>query len=336
MRKKIIITTLVVLALLAALSVGGSRYMLSYSLQPAALEQSRHVEASFLRAFENYPFLVEWTDSLLEADALGDTYIENEAGERLHAYYIYAAEPTPNTAVLVHGYTDNAVSMMQIAHLYNKVMGYNVLLPDLHAHGLSEGEAVQMGWKDRLDVLLWTEEAEQMFRREEGVKMVIHGVSMGAATTMMVAGEVEHGLHQQPYVKCFVEDCGYTSVWDEFSHELWNQFSLPAFPLMHLASDLCERTYGWNFREASALEAVKRSTRPMLFIHGEADDYVPTRMVYPLFEAKPGEKELWTLPGVGHADAFKSNQTLYTKKIKEFVTRYIERPTPAPSLNGGE
>ena len=48
---------------------------------------------------------------------------------------------------------------------------------------------------------------------------------MGAATTMMVAGEP-----QRPYVKCFVEDCGYTSVWDEFSNELKTSFGLPAFP----------------------------------------------------------------------------------------------------------
>lgn len=54
--------------------------------------------------------------------------------------------------------------------------------------------------------------------------MAVHGISMGGATTMMVSGE-----EQQPFVKCFVEDCGYTSVWDEFSHELKSSFFLPPF-----------------------------------------------------------------------------------------------------------
>lgn len=54
--------------------------------------------------------------------------------------------------------------------------------------------------------------------------MVVHGISMGAATTMMVSGEA-----QQPFVKCFVEDCGYTSVWDEFSFQLKDMFGLPEF-----------------------------------------------------------------------------------------------------------
>ena len=53
---------------------------------------------------------------------------------------------------------------------------------------------------------------------------------------MMVSGE-----KQKPFVKCFVEDCGYTSVWDEFSHELKSSFHLPAFPLMYTTSWLCEK-----------------------------------------------------------------------------------------------
>lgn len=125
----------------------------------------------------------------------------------------------------------------------------------------------------------------------DSTQMVVHGISMGGATTMMVSGE-----KQQPYVKCFVEDCGYTSVWDEFSHELKSSFHLPAFPLMYTTSWLCEKKYGWNFKEASSLKQVEKCELPMLFIHGDKDTYVPTWMVYPLYEAKPEPKELWIVP----------------------------------------
>ena len=73
--------------------------------------------------------------------------------------------------------------------------------------------------------------------------MVVHGISMGGATTMMVSGE-----EQQPFVKCFVEDCGYTSVWDEFSHELKSSFGLPPFPLMYTTSWLCEKEVRMEFQ----------------------------------------------------------------------------------------
>ena len=127
--------------------------------------------------------------------------------------------------------------MLMIGYLYSKEMDFNILLPDLYGHGMSEGNHVQMGWKDRLDVLQWTETADELFGRNHAdsiasrsTKMVVHGISMGAATTMMVSGEVEHGQYQQPFIKCFVEDCGYTSVWDEFRGELKEQFGPARFP----------------------------------------------------------------------------------------------------------
>ena len=200
-----------------------------------------------------------------------------------------------------------------------------------------EGAEIQMGWLDRLDVLQWTATADELFgrnnetvtagdstrMRSSGTEMVVHGISMGAATTMMVSGEVEHGIHQQPFIKCFVEDCGYTSVWDEFRGELKVQYGLPAFPLLHVASRLCKQEYGWDFREASALEQVRKCTLPMLFIHGDADSYVPTWMVYPLYEAKPEPKELWIVPGSAHAMSYKDYPQEYTEHVKKFVGKYI-------------
>lgn len=98
---------------------------------------------------------------------------------------------------------------------------------------------------------------------------------------------------------------------------------MPAFPLLHAASRLCDLKYGWNFREASALGQVAKCRLPMLFIHGDADDYVPTWMVYPLYEAKPGEKELWVVPGAAHAMSYRDNPEEYTRRVGEFVGRYI-------------
>ena len=321
MKKSIKYGLTAVIALAAILLCAGY-YMLGYALKPDGLvTRSRDIEGSLKYVAETYPDVGRWIDSLQTAGALHDLYIENDEGTLLHALYVPAADSTRHTAVIVHGYTDNAIRMMMIGNLYNRRLGYNILLPDLHGHGLSGGAEAQMGWLDRLDVLRWTEEANHLFGGN--TQMVVHGISMGAATTMMVAGEVEHGLHQQPFVKCFVEDCGYTSVWDEFSGELKNQFHLPAFPLLHVASALCRWEYGWAFDEASALEQVRKSTRPMLFIHGDADTFVPTWMVHPLYEAKPQPKELWIVPGAEHAVAYKENPEAYTERVRTFVNTYI-------------
>ena len=315
-KKNWIIGAIVFLLVLTGCTVGGSYYMLNVSLTPNAKIRAKDAD-SYKYMYANYPFLRPWVDSLNKVNALRDTFILNPEGIRLHAYYIAAPKPTKKTAVIVHGYTDNAIRMFMIGYLYNHDLQFNTLLPDLQHQGESGGPAIQMGWKDRLDVMQWMHVANHIYG--DSTQMVVHGISMGGATTMMVAGE-----EQPKFVRCFVEDCGYTSVWDEFSHELKSSFHLPKFPLMYTTSWLCEQKYGWNFKEASSLKQVEKAKLPMFFIHGDKDTYVPTWMVYPLYEAKSDPKELWIVPGATHAVSYKENKTEYTNRVKNFVDKYIE------------
>lgn len=315
MKRKIKYGLIGLLAVVFATIVSGSYYMLGYSLTPKE-NKGKDIPGSYEYMHRTYPFITSWLDSLQTSGALRDTFIINPKGRQLHAIFAAAAQSTDKTAVIVHGYTDNAIRMLMIGYLYNKGLNYNIFLPDLQDNGLSGGPAIQMGWKDRLDVLNWMNIADSIFGNN--TQMVVHGISMGAATTMMVSGE-----SQQPFVKCFVEDCGYTSVWDEFSFQLKDMFGLPEFPLMYTTGWLCNAKYGWNFREASSLEQVKKCSLPMLFIHGDADTYVPTWMVYPLYEAKPEPKELWIVPGATHAMSYRDYPQEYTERVRNFVGKYI-------------
>lgn len=317
--KRIVSSVAGIVALLFVVLAGGGLYLTSYALQPdggAKDFRASDLKGSWDYLYREYPYVGQWVDSLKQVSALRDTFITAPDGARLHALYAAAPDTTRRTAVIVHGYTDNAIRMLMIGYLYNNDLNYNILLPDLQDNGLSEGPAIQMGWKDRLDVLNWMNIANDIFGKR--TQMVVHGISMGAATTMMVSGEA-----QQPFVKCFVEDCGYTSVWDEFSFQLKDMFGLPEFPLMYTTSWLCNAKYGWNFQEASSLEQVKKCSLPMFFIHGDADTYVPTRMVYPLYEAKSEPKELWIVPGATHAMSYKDYPQEYTERVKKFVGKYI-------------
>lgn len=291
-----------------------SLFMLDYSLSPH--NRGKDIEGSWNYLFDTYPETRTWIDSLQQAEALKDTFIYNEKGIKLHAYYADAQHPTSQTAVIIHGYTDNAIRMMMLGYMYHKELGFNILLPDLQYSGLSEGNALQMGWLDRKDVMQWMEVAHDIYG--DSIQMVVHGISMGGATTMMISGEP-----QPYYVKCFIDDCGYTSVWEQFSKELKEQFGLPPFPLMYTSSWLCDMTKDWNFQEASALKQVAQCTLPMLFIHGDKDDYVPTWMVYELYKVKPEPKELWIVPHADHAKSYLLNRKEYTEKVKQFTSQYI-------------
>ena len=294
-----------VAGLLVAGTTGGSFYMLNYALSPDAdrADTAKHFRQLVKRCPETKP----WLDSLRACGGLRDTFVTMPSGERHHGYFVRTAQGA-RTAIVVHGWRDCGIVFMNIGRIY-QLMGYNVVMPDLHAHGLSEGEAIGMGWKDRLDVLYWMAVAAKMFNSGD---FIVHGVSMGAATTMNVSGEP---MPETVKSVRFVEDCGYTSVWEEFRYQLAEDFGLPAFPLLYTTSLLCKMKYGWSFGEASPLEQVRKCRQPMLFIHGDNDRFVPSWMVQPLYEAKPGSKSLWITKGTAHAESYDDHREEYTQRI---------------------
>lgn len=311
--KKLRYTFIGILLILIIATIGGSFYMLSYSLSPDPKRTNR--DSMYNTLYTHFPYMRHWTDSMQKAKALRDTFIIQPSGERHHAMIAECDTAHGRTTILVHGYKDSSIKFLYMAKMYND-LGYNVILPDLHAHGLSEGDEIQMGWLDRKDIINWINVAEKKYNTSN---IILHGVSMGAATVMNTAGE-----HLPKSVKCAIEDCGYTSVWGEFSYELQSQFGLPVFPLMYTTSMLCKLRYGWSFQEASPLKQVAKTYLPMLFIHGDVDDFVPTRMVKPLYNAHHGtDKELWLTHGAGHAQSFTKHKNGYYHKVMEFTKKYV-------------
>lgn len=300
-------------ALIVAIVIVGaaSFYMLDYSL--TALHRTRAEGIEHL--YERTPAVKPWVDSIMACNALLDTTITLPDGTTRHGYYMPADSAATRTAVLVHGYKDCALSMLQIGYMYNHDMGYNILLPDLWAHGESPGDVIGMGWNERHEVIHWSEVAHTMFHCDT---LVLHGISMGGATVMNVSGE-----QLPPYIRAIVEDCGYTSVWDEFSGELHEQFGLPQFPLMYTTSALCKLRYGWTFGEAAPVKQIAKSKVPMLFIHGDDDTFVPTAMVHKVYAAHPGPKQLWLAPGSAHARAYSDHPTDYTHQVQSFLKKAV-------------
>lgn len=316
----------IAVCLLTALSIGAN---MALGLLTDTRRDAPAQGADYSRVAEQYPETKDWIDSLQHAGALLDTVITATDGRRLHAVYAKARTATDRTAVIVHGWHDSSVSMMQYGYVFNALMGYNILLPDLNGHGQSDGDHINMGWKDRLDVIRWMDIANDIFAprdstthgRTADTQMVLHGVSMGAATVMCVSGE-----QLKPYVKAVIEDCGYTSVWDEVQHEVktgHRELSPISGIIIPAADLLCRVKYGWGFKEASPLKQVSKSTLPMLFIHGGNDDFVPTWMVHPLYEAKQEPKEIWIAEGSKHALSYRDHKAEYVRRVRIFAGKYV-------------
>ena len=315
MKKIFRVATLVALLLVVTSCLAG-RFMCNYALLPE--EHGNDFAGDREKTDSRYPGVIAWYDALHEGGVFRDTTLIGEGGYKLHAVYAPAEGTAEGTAVVVHGYTDNHICFLNLVRMYRDDLHYNVMVPDLHYHGLSEGRAVQMGWLDRLDVKRFAELAHSIWNDDF---LVVHGVSMGAATTMMLSGEED----LPPYIRAFVEDCGYSSVWDQFTHNLKDSFHLPPFPVLNSASIVCKRRYGWGFKEASSVKQLAKCDRPMLFIHGDKDDFVPFSHLQKNYDAKTqGYKEMWVAPGSEHAMAFKDHPEEYTEKVRSFLRKARE------------
>lgn len=242
--------------------------------------------------------------------------IRSEDGLRLHAYYLPAERQTDKTVILAHGYSGHAAAMSGLARMYSEALGFNVLLPDARGHGRSGGRYIGFGWRDRFDMAGWI--GRILAHAGEGSQIVLHGVSMGGAAVMMASGE-----KLPPNVKAIIEDCGYTSVKDELAYQLRRMYRLPAFPMIPITSLVTKLRAGYFFGEASALEQVKKSKTPILFIHGGADLFVPTAMVYELYENGPAEKKLFVVPDAGHGLARQADPGGYDREVAAFIGTYV-------------
>lgn len=256
----------------------------------------------------------EKTSSWLNSISKKEINIQSNDKLQLFASEFKLSNESNKWIILVHGYTSEQSSIYDIARHYSD-KGYNVLTPDLRAHGLSEGKYVGMGWLDRNDLLLWVDYLLRNYRNSE---IILHGVSMGAATVMMASGE-----NLPTNVKLIVEDCGYTSVWDIFSFELKLRFNLSTFPVLNAASFITSVRAGYNYKEASSIDQIKKSVTPILFIHGNADEFVPVNMAYKLYDNANINKELIIVDGAGHAESRLADEELYYGSIFSFIDKYL-------------
>ncbi len=232
----------------------------------------------------------------------------------LHANLILPEKESNIFVFVIHGYTSSPRGMGIYVKQYHE-MGYNVLTPSLNGHAESESAVITMGWKDRLDVIDWINFIVENY---PNCKIVLHGESMGSATTMMTTGE-----NLPENVKVAVADCGFTSVWDIFDNKIRNSFKLPTFPFLNSMNTVNKLCSGFDFRKASSIEQLKKSKTPTIFIHGDKDTFVPYEMLDKVYEACASEKEKITIAGSPHARNSCTDPELYWTSVKNFIIKYL-------------
>lgn len=324
-RKKVIVIVLcVLLVLLLAAGVVISNILFDFALNPNGAFTMTDLFAS--GEVEPTPQEEPVTDlekrvrefgekaqAWFEAEGRPVELIREDAEVRRGSFF---ANEGHGYVIACHGYGGNSSQMASSALKFFE-LGYSVLTPDAVAHGESDGKYYGMGWLEREDILGWI---DAIVEHDPEARIVLFGISMGGATVMMVSGE-----ELPNNVKCIIEDCGYSSVWDEFALQLDTLFHMPPFPLLYMADLACQVRAGYGLKEASAVDQLKKATVPMLFIHGEEDTFVPYAMLDVVYDAcASAQKEKLTIPGAGHGEAGSVDPDTYWGAISAFLEKHVE------------
>jgi fermentation-respiration switch protein FrsA (DUF1100 family) len=221
----------------------------------------------------------------------------------------YECNPGGIIEILFHGYKGNSERDMSGGVERCFALGRNALIVDHRAAGQSEGHTITFGILERRDCLRWVDRVIERFGKD--TKIILTGISMGAATVMMAAGE-----ELPPNVVCVLGDCGYSSP-REIIRKVIRDMKLPMilYPFIRLGAILYGR---FDPEETSPVEAVKHCRVPLILIHGEADDFVPCEMSRAVYEACASQKKLVTIPGAGHGLAFPVDKEGYLRALADF------------------
>ena len=250
---------------------------------------------------------------LMDTLPVEDVYLTSRDGLNLHAYYFPPETDTGKVVLGIHGYHSYAKLEYGPFFAFYRALGYGMLLPDDRAHAPSEGKYIGFAVKDRLDCVDW---AKYLVNRlGEDCEILVHGVSMGSATVLSASGEPD--LPKQ--VKGIVADCGFTDLWEELHTGFWDHTRMPRVPFVWLVERINQHRQGFDFRHYTPLQQVKKTTVPILFVHGKADKTVPTGMCTRLYEACPTKKEILLVDDAGHAESIVYAPEAYHAAIRRLI-----------------
>lgn len=242
-----------------------------------------------------------------------DVYTVSFDGLRLHGRYYHVKDGAPLN-IGFHGYRATALRDFCVGANESLKRGHNLLLIDQRGQGKSEGNTITMGVKEHRDVQSWVDFANKRFG--EDTKIILYGVSMGAASVVMATS-----LDLPSNVKGVIADCPYNAPKDIILSVAKNDMGISkslAYPFVWLAA----KVFGhFDINSITCEEAVKNAKIPVLILHGEDDRYVPCRMSECIQQANPALVSRYTFKDAGHGISFFADKVRYRQITEEFFAR---------------
>ena len=269
----------------------------------------------FEKQHEEYKDIIQSGRDLYEKLPKEDMWINSDDGLKLHAMLLKNGEGK-KLVIAAHGFRSSAKRDFAACLPYFYEKGFSFLFIDQRAHGESEGEYITYGAYERYDLLRWINRAIETLGAD--TEILLHGVSMGASAVLMASG-----LELPKNVKGIIADSGFVSPYDIFVHVLDRSFHAKPFPLMYLAGIIEKHKAKFDFKGVSTIDAMVVNTIPVLFVHGEDDDFVPIDMTEANYEFCKAEKYIVRVKGARHVCGYLVDKQTCENAMDAFLAKFF-------------
>lgn len=240
-------------------------------------------------------------------------HIESEDGLQLTGHIRECAEPR-RIIIAMHGWRSSWQMDFGLTADFYHNNGAIVLYADQRGQNDSDGDYIGFGILERYDCLKWLAFIRE--RYGDDLPIYLLGVSMGASTVLMASG-----TELPRCVKGIIADCGFTSPKDIWNHILDNNLHINGKLTFPIVNRICKRVAQFDGDEYSTVEAMGVNTKPVLFIHGSNDNFVPLKMTFDNYLACKANKELLIVPGAGHGMSYITDTKAYEKAVISFFKK---------------
>lgn len=231
-------------------------------------------------------------------------------GYPLYGLY-FPCEGAQKTVILLHGIIYTLYGMVKFLEVFRQ-RGFNVLMIDHRHHGRSGGPNITYGYYEKHDLAAWFEWAQEKIGPNGRIGTL--GESMGAAIVLQHAA-------LEPRLAFVIADCPFSDLHRLLILRLREDYRLPAFPILPVASWITRLISGMEISAVSPVRAVAEFETPLLLTHGLLDGYIPAAMTEELYAAKTkGIRKLHLVPGAKHVESFLVDPRTYEHQIDAFLS----------------
>ena len=239
--------------------------------------------------------------------AKADYTVAGENGYTLHVEYLKNPSESTKYIILSHGYTDNRIGSLKYVPMYLE-LGFNCIIYDLRGHGENEPHITTYGVLEGVDLDLLIRDTS--VRYPDLTVLGLHGESLGAATTITA-------LKYKPEVDFVVADCGFSDIENVLKHGYRNAH-MPEL-LFELTDIGARLRYHYSLKAMRPIESLAGNKIPILFIHGAKDSLILPKNSEEMAEKTQGYRELFFLPGAGHAESILTDRAQYQEYVAKFL-----------------